>query len=194
MTTYKLERTATQLRLTSPYNPDFISAAKADLGAKWDGDCWCFDTRDETAVLKLIERKYGWKDGMPLVSVGLKFNEGRHYGTGPCILLGRVIASATGRDSGAKLGDGVRLQAGDGADSGGSAKNWTTEIADGSEFIVHDVPAQMAQDYVDGKRESRNVVIEIIRPATPAPVATAALTDERAALVTRIAEIDALLS
>ena len=52
MTTYKLEKTATQLHLTSPYNPDFIASAKADLGAKWDGQCWCFDIRDEAAALK----------------------------------------------------------------------------------------------------------------------------------------------
>jgi hypothetical protein len=155
MTTYQIEKTQSQLRLTSPYNPEFIKTAKSDLGAKWDGDFWCFDIRDELAVLKLIERKYGWKSGMPLVSVCVTFNEDRTYGRGPCILLGRVIASASGRDSGAKLGEGVRLQAGDGADSGGSVKNWTTEISEGTEFLVHDVPEQMAQDYVDGKRESR---------------------------------------
>jgi hypothetical protein len=194
MTTYKLEKTATQLHLTSPYNPDFIASAKADLGAKWDGQCWCFDIRDEAAALKLVERYYGWKSGMPLVSVCVRFNEGRNYARSPCVLLGRVIASATGRDSGAKLGDGVRLQAGDGATSGGSAKNWTTIIAEGSEFIVHDVPMQMAQDHVDGKRQSRNVVVEVVSAAVPAASDPAALTQERAALVARIAEIDVLLN
>jgi hypothetical protein len=194
MTNYKLEKTATQLRLTSPYNPDFISTAKSDLGAKWDGECWCFDVRDEAAALKLIERKYGWTSGMPLVSAQVKFGEARHYGRGPCILLGRIIASATGRDSGAKLGDGVRLQAGDGADSGGSVKNWTTEISVDSEFIVHDVPLLMAQDYVSGKRQSRNVVVEILQSAEPAAIDAPALTAERAALMTRMVEIDALLN
>lgn len=194
MTIYKLEKTATQLRLTSPYNPDFISTAKSDLGAKWDGKCWCFDVRDEAAALKLIERKYGWTSGMPLVSAQVKFGEARHYGRGPCVLLGRIIASATGRDSGAKLGDGVRLQSGDGADSGGSAKNWTTEISVNSEFIVHDIPLLMAQEYFSGKRQSRNVAVEILASVDTGADEISALTAERSTLMTRMAEIDALLN
>ena len=190
---YKIEKTASQLRLTAPYNPDFISTAKSDLGAKWDGECWCFDVRDEVAALKLIERKYGWVADMPLVSVRITFDESRSYGRGPCILLGRIIAAATGRDSGAKLGDGVRLNAGDGADSGGSVKNWTTTIAVGSEFLVHDVPYQMALDYINGKRASRNVVVQLFSEIAPVEADTSQLKAERATLLARLAELDLIL-
>lgn len=193
MTIYKIEMTATQLRLTAPYNPNFIVSAKAKLGAKWDGECWCFDIRDQDAVLKLVETTYGWRMGMPLVSVNVKFNEDRRYGQGPCVLLGRVIAAATGRDSGAKLGNGVRLVDGV-ATSGGSVKNWTTEIHDGSEFVVHDVPAEMAQDYITGKRESRNVVVALVAPSAPAVVDKTSLEEERMALMQRLTEIDAQLA
>ncbi len=193
MTTYKIQTTATQLRLTAPYNPDFIGPAKAKLGGQWDGECWCFDIRDQDAVLKFIEAKYGWRMGMPLVSVNVKFNENRHYGRGPCVLLGRVIAAAKDRDCGAKLGNGVRLVDGV-ATSGGSAKNWTTEIRAGSEFVVHDVPMQMAQDFITGKRESRNVVVTLVEPPVPVIVDKTSLEDERKALMQRLTEIDTQLA
>ena len=193
MTIYKIETTASQLRLTAPYNPNFIVTAKAKLGAQWDGECWCFDIRDKDIVLSLIETQYGWRIGMPLVSVTVKFNEDRQYGQAPCVLLGRVIAAATGRDSGAKLGNGVRLVDGV-ATSGGSTKNWTTEIRDGSVFVVHDVPAEMAQDYINGKRESRNVVVTLVVPPVPVVIDKTSLEDERKALMQRLTEIDAQLA
>lgn len=188
-----IQTTATQLRLSAPYNPDFNGPAKTKLGAQWDGEYWCFDIRDQDAVLKLIEAKYGWLMGMPLVSVNIKFNEDRHFGQGPCILLGRVIAAATGRDSGAKLGNGVRLMDGV-VKSGGSTKNWTTEIRAGSEFVVHDVPMQMAQDFITGKRESRNVVVTLVEPPVPVVINKTSLEDERKALMQRLMEIDTQLA
>ena len=193
MTTYMIQTTATQLRLSAPYNPDFIGPAKTNLGAKWDGECWCFDIRDKDAALKFIEARYGWQMGMPLVSVNVKFNEDRHYGRGPCILLGRVIAAAKDRDCGVTLGNGVRLLNGV-ATSGGSAKNWTTEIRADSEFVVHDVPMQMAQDYITGNRKSRNVVVTLVEPLVPVVVDKTSLEDERTALMQRLSEIDTQLA
>ena len=192
MTTYNIQTTATQLRLTAPYNPNFIGSAKEKFEAKWDGECWCFDIRDRDMVLKFSESKYGWQMGMPLGSVTIDFFENRHYSRGPCILLGRVIAAAKDRDSGARLGDGVRLVGGV-ATSGGSSKNWTTEIRAGSEFVVHDVPEKMAQDYITGKRESRNVVVTLVVPPLPIVIDKTLLEDERSALMQRLTEIDTQL-
>jgi hypothetical protein len=53
-------------------------------------------------------------------------------------LFGRTIAKARGRDSGAKLGDGIILLNGS-VDSGGSVKNWTTDV-DEAAFIIKDFP------------------------------------------------------
>lgn len=193
MTTYMIQTTATHLRLTAPYNPDFIGPAKTKLGAHWDGECWCFDIRDQDSALKFIEAKYGWRIGMPLVSVNIIFNEDRHFGQSPCVLLGRVLAAATDRDSGVKLGNGVRLVEGI-ATSGGSKKNWTTEIRAGSVFVVHDVPKQMAQDFITGKRESRNVVVTVIEHPVTVVVDKTSLEDERKELMQRLTEIDAQLT
>ena len=61
---------------------------------------------------------------------------------GPIVLLGRIIASARGRDSGARVGEGVAFIDGK-PQSGGSVKNWTTEISEGSIFVVADVPTTL---------------------------------------------------
>jgi len=199
MAVYKLDRIGNQIRFVSPYNPDFITLAKEYFRAKWDGGCWCFDACDETRVLALIDRQYGWADGMELVSVSLKFHETRHYSCSPCVLLGRVLVAATSRDSGARVGDGVRLVAGKGASSGGSVKNWTTDVAEGSEFLIHDVPLKMAQEYISGNRSVRSVSFSLasapgasqkqVKPKTPLD-GFLTLRTERDKLISKIFEIE----
>ncbi len=188
-TAYAVSKTATQLVVVAPYNPAFITAAKSDLGAKWNSSAWTFDLRDEAEAMELVRKFYGWNPGMALVSVRVLFDEEKRASQGPFVLLGRVLASATGRDSGAKLGDGVRLRAG-GVSSGGSMKNWLTRIDEGTELVVHDVPEGMARNYVEGILHREGVRVELLHAAPP--VDTTALIVERGHLMTRISEIDKL--
>jgi hypothetical protein len=194
--TYEISKTGTAIHVVTPYNRGFIRAAKAEFRAKWDGDCWQFDLRDESDVRALVKRFYGWTAGMPLVSVMVFVDRDLRAGLGPIMLLGRVLASATGRDSGADLGDAVRIRAGS-ADSGGSKNNWTTEIKAGTELIVHDLPQGMVQGYLEGRGTHSGIRVELIAPASPAApdmMSKDRLVGERAALFARIAEIDALLT
>ena len=197
--TYEISIKAATIQVVTPYNRDFIRAAKAEFRAKWDGDCWCFDLRDELEVRALVKRFYGWTAGMPLVSVAVFIDRHLRAGFAPIMLLGRVLAQATRRDSGANLGDGVRIRAGS-ADSGGSAKNWTTEIEAGTELVVHDLPLGMAQDYLDGRGTQPGVRVELIVPVAPAApaapdmISREQLAGEKAALLARLAEIEALLT
>ena len=191
--TYAITNTGTSLCVATPYSPDFISAAKRELGATWDGTCWCFDARDAAEVAALLQRIFGWTAGMALVSALVYFDEDCTYSRRPCVLLGRVMVEAWGRDSGGTVGDGVRLRSGN-IDSGGSTKNWTTVVSKGTELVVHDVPIGMVLDYVEGRRECRNVRVEMLR-TSDIPWATEAqtLAAERARLLSRVSEIDAVL-
>lgn len=190
-TAYAVSKTATRLILVAPYNPAFIAAAKCDLGAKWNSSAWTFDLRDEAEAMDLIQKFYGWNPGMALVSVKVYFDEEKRVGQGPFVLLGRVLASATGRDGGARLGDGVRLHVG-GIGSGGSMKNWVTRIDEGTELVVHDVPQGMASSYVAGTRSKEGVRIEFLELLAAPDTET--LASERRNLITRIAEIDKVLA
>lgn len=66
---------------------------------------------------------------------------------GPVEVAGRTIARAWGRDSGAKLGDGVvKLQGRVG--SGGSMKNWETVVD--ADVVLHDCPRKVAEKLIAG--------------------------------------------
>ena len=187
---YAVSRTDSHLQVVTPYHPPFISAAKSQLGAKWTGDSWNFELRDEAEALGLIEKFYGWKPGMAFVSVKVFFDEEKCVGRGPFVMLGRTLVSAEGRDSGARLGDGVRLHTGS-VGSGGSMKNWLTVVDADTELVVHDVPEAMARSYAEGRRTKDGVRVEIQRTASVVDVA--ALAVERQDLLARIALVDKLL-
>jgi transposase len=68
-------------------------------------------------------------------------------------LGGFSIARGYGRDSGARLADGVVVLEG-GFYSGGSAKNSTTHASSGTLFEIHDVPRGMADLMIEQASES----------------------------------------
>jgi hypothetical protein len=181
----KIEKKESKIVAVSPYNPDLPSAAR-NLGGKWDGSSWAFDARYEDDVRKLYKEIYG-TDGTnagELVDIRVTVNEDWKEWRSGLFLFGRQVARAFGRDSGARLGNGIVLKKGS-ASSGGSMKNWKTEIAEGSIFEMTDVPKAA----VDNNGAPEELTVEIIGQN----IDREALEKERAKLVARIAEIDALL-
>ena len=79
------------------------------------------------------------------------------------VFLGKVIASTKGRDTRITFDQDVVYTA-KGPTAGGSKKHWCSIIPQGSEFIVHDVPVDLYQNYVDGTgiyaSLRKNIVIE----------------------------------
>jgi len=172
--------------VNSPYNTDFITAARK-LGGKWVSPEWEFDIRDEQRVRDLCRDVYG-TDGITtdLCTIRAEFGPSDNAGREPITVFGRVVARAYGRDSGAKLGEGVVLLSG-GFGSGGSMKNWETTAKNGTEVLIRDVPRVAVQTAIDGGATWLSIEAET------APVDHAALTREREKLMARIAEIDAAL-
>jgi hypothetical protein len=136
-----------KIEVRTPYNPQFVSKIKT-AGARWNAidKAWTMHAANIDVAREILRAVYG-RDDMPaadekLVRVRVTALQNISADRGPIVLLGRIIASARGRDSGARVGEGVAFIDGK-PQSGGSVKNWTTEISEGSIFVVADVPTTL---------------------------------------------------
>lgn len=192
MSTIKVEIKNGKAYITSPYNVDFIRRIKLS-GGKWStvSNRWYVPEPALPAVRAMMMEVYGETDEGPAseyATLVIKYLERVSRTCEPVMLAGRVIASAWSRDGGAKVGDNVAFIAG-GPTSGGSAKNWTTEVKEGSVVEIYYMPLNKAEELV----KSHPSYIEVSIKGAPV-VDKDALKAEREQLVKRIAEIDALLA
>ena len=172
----------------TPYNAEFVAAIKKLGGAKWsrEGGCWKIPENRIPEVREIMQRIYGETDQKSdkKVKVRLTFLKSVHEYCGDVTILGKCMAHARGRDSGARAGNDVSYISG-GPESGGSAKNWTSEVREGSVAILYDVPeALLSSPLPDG------VEMEILEES----VDRKALEEEKQRLLARLAEIDKLLA
>lgn len=180
-----------KIAIDTPYNPNFVKKIKV-TGGRWDGErrVWVTDARNIEAVRSIMREVYGRDDGpeVDLVTIKVTVTGEIYAGRGPVVLFGRTIASATGRDSGARVGDKVAFIQG-GPRSGGSVKNWATEVRPEAVILIHDVPRQAVVDELDWKNSYGTY--EIVEAARPDKQA---LLDERARLLKRVTEIEKALA
>lgn len=172
--------------IESPYNPQFVSRIKK-MGGKWDSirKVWTVDARDVEAVRSVMRDIYGMDDTpADLVSVRVKVTKRIYGDKGPVTMFGRTVASAYGRDSGARIGDGVVFISG-GVASGGSMKHWETVVKTDSEIIVHDIPRAAVEVGLDTCEGMEYEIIE-----TPPNERREQLEKEKSGLLTRLAEIE----
>jgi len=179
-----------KISIDSPYNPDFVSKIKK-AGGKWNAGnkTWETDERFIDTVRAIMREVYG-QDDLPQELVTVKVAIGDKSiseWTAPVVMFGRNVASARGRDSGARPGDGVCFEKG-GCNSGGSMKNWYTVVSAGSEITIYDVPRLAVEQKLGWKDEYGT--FEVIEADDP----LAALKVEKEALLKRLAEIEELLS
>lgn len=192
MSDVTITTTESQVRVHSPYNPAFPDEAKK-LGGKWQADskAWVFDARDESRVRELCREVYGTDGSDDGDQVTLKITIHDEIGARHQALYfaGRQVARAWGRDSGARLGEGVVVLEG-GFGSGGSVKNWRTKARAGTVFELRDVPRPAAEKEIENYAQDNNVDIKIIDET----IDRDALLSERERLMTRIQEIDNLIN
>lgn len=179
-----------KLAVDSPYNPVFVKRIKK-AGGKWNASnrTWEVDERSIDTVRSIMREVYG-QDDLPQELVTVKVTIGDkslNEWRAPVVLFGRIIASARGRDSGARPGEGVCFEKG-GCDSGGSMKNWYTIVSAGSEITIYDVPRLAVEQKLGWKDEYGT--FEVIENGDP----LAALRAEKEALLKRLAEIEELLN
>ncbi len=157
MTEVTIERLGGRIVARTPFNGTFVSGARR-LAGKWSGDAWHFPASQEERVRSLCREVYGTDErGADLVTLQVRFPELHQAERRAVFIAGREVVRATGRDSGARLGDGVVLVSGE-VGSGGSVKYWTTRIDPGTTLEVLDVPRPAAEAAVAAGRSSHDRV------------------------------------
>lgn len=174
-----------QVFAVSPYNDLLPSLAKR-LGGRWKSGSWVFPAHVESEVRELYHYIYG-TDGttaveMTAIDVVL---DGEGAVRDHVSIAGIPIARVFGRDSGAKLADGVALLRGR-FKSGGSRKNFYIEWTTGTTVRL-EVPLKLLGDIRDDSEVESVTVVS-------GDDARQKLISEREALVARLAEIDAELA
>ena len=188
MLSYRIDVDSGKALITSPYNPDFISKVKL-MGGKWDAGrrVWKVDESLIEDVRSAMREVYGRDDRGELsgtCTVIVSFSEDVDGYKSPVTVFGRVIASAYGRDSGAKVGEGCAFLEGR-PESGGSMKNWRTTVPAGSKVKIMDVPKCILSGASLPDGASFMVVDD--------EISREALLEEKENLLKRLKEIDRLL-
>ena len=146
--TIAIKREGGKVYVDAPYHKDFVARARA-LGGKWTKPDWVFDPRDEARVEEALKDVYKWRKpvaGEPVVTVEVTVSADHDWKEhrAPLLLGGVCVASAFGRDSGARLGENVVVTKGT-ITSGGSMKNWNTVAKAKTVFEIRDIPQSTAE-------------------------------------------------
>lgn len=177
-------------KVFTPYNTDFVSKIKNIGGRRWDSveRCWMVPETEIGTVREYMQAVFGetdLPDDSEKVTVKVMFNRDTYEYRSGITLFGKEIARAFGRDSGARVGDDVTLISGR-VKSGGSMKNWTTDIDHDTVMKIRNV-SKAALDLPT----NYDVTVEVIEDAE---IDRKALEEEKAKLLARLAEIEKLLA
>lgn len=173
----------------TPYHTDFVSKIKKIGSAKWDSydRCWIVDETEVDVVRGIMEEIWGESDipsASEKVAIKVTFNEEASSWRDSVYLFGIVVARATGRDSGARIGHNATLISGD-IGSGGSRSNWETIIKKDTVIKLRNVPKEALS-----KKPEYNVTVEIIEEEK---IDVVKLKEEKEKLLSRLDEINKLL-
>lgn len=189
----KVELTGEKALLYTPYNAGFVSAVKRIGGARWTGDAWQIPADALENARKMMLKHFGETDEMQGETITVRAtvvsDQNLEELCRPVTSLGKTLARATGRDSGARVGDDVVLVSGD-IDSNGSVKNWKTWIKRGTVFELHNVSKSLYENGYD-MYNSDIMAYELVDDAADR---RKSLIEERERLVARLAEIDKALA
>ena len=172
----------------TPFNHDFVNAIRNVGGRKWDSEnkCWTVPEEALTQVRQIMMDVYGETD-LPntcgSVTVKVAFKEEYSERRDDVVIFKKVIASARGRDSGARPGDDVTFLEGE-PTSGGSMKNWESVVPAGAVVLLRHVPLSVWEQDKDSEYYTAEIVDE------GKDVKRKELEEEKARLLARIAEID----
>lgn len=175
--------------LYTPYSQDFVTKVRNIGGARWSGKAWAIPEESLERAREIMIECYGESDLEVADMVDVKLTvvaeevSIKHAGG---TAFGKTIAKATGRDSGAWVCQDVELISGK-IRSGGSVKNWRTEIDKGAVFALHSVPVSLLEN-----AESDWYEFEVLEKKQNNRHSD--LLKEREKLAARIAEIDAELA
>lgn len=139
MCSIKVEIENEKANVYTPYNSDFVKAIKGIGGARWNRDkrAWSIPAESVNVAREIMERIYGESDITTgkMITLRIKAKESMDAWHDGIYAFGVSLAHASGRDSGARVGENAMLVEGS-IDSSGSAKNWTTYVSEGTVFQI----------------------------------------------------------
>ena len=175
-------------KVFTPFNRAFVNAIRNVGGRKWDADekCWTVPEESLPQVRQIMMTIYGETD-LPdaggSVTVKVTFKEEYSERRDDVVIFKKVIASARGRDSGARPGEDVTYLEGK-PTSGGSMKNWESVVPAGCVVLLRHVPLSVWEQ----DKNSEFYLAEVVDEGKD--VKRKELEEEKARLLARIAEID----
>lgn len=179
-------------KIYTPYSAEFVRKLKKNVGgASWDfgGKYWTVPESAADSVRNIMREVYGYSDidENETVTLRLTFYEDVSSERSDVIMYGKVLAHAYGRDSGAKVGDGVVCEKGE-VTSGGSSNHWKSIVKEGAVLLLCDVNKNIYE------KEKNNSEYDVDTKLVEKSIDKFQLKQEKIRLLKRIEEIDALLA
>lgn len=139
---------------TSEYNQKIVEKCKK-LGGAWDANeqAWIFPSFLEEQVEEL-----DYQINSKPIQVKVRFIDGWRKYCGPLYWNGKLLGRAFDRDGGARIEHGVAVLEGD-LTSGGSIKNWTTEIIKNS-LLTFEMPENLLSDEQKKELKEKGFITE----------------------------------
>lgn len=151
-------------KVITPYNAHFVTRAR-DIGGKWDGEAWIIPKIMEAPLKETLLDIYG-QDGFTkteLLNVSIDLDKaGDFYHEQSIEMFGLTLARRAYRDGSVKLGDGVYVIKGTFPSRGGSSKNPSLSLNQGSGMIlqVQKVPKTKVEEAMLEYPEAITVIEE----------------------------------
>lgn len=161
----KIEIENEQAKIFTPYNSVFVDKIKNIGKARWNSQdkCWTIPADMIEPAREIMRGVYGYADNdvVEMVKVRVRTLKRLEGLRAPVELMGKVLSIAYGRDSGASPGEDVAYVSGQ-CRSGGSVKNWHSEVDEGSVIILNNVSKVLYERYLENPSEDLDV--ELIEP------------------------------
>lgn len=185
--TIKLTREENMIKITSPYNRDFIAAVKG-LSAKWDaaGKTWNVPEGAEEKLMELLKDHYGYVEGAGAAMIEIEFRAVDLMDSrDDKIRIGGVVAAARDhRDSAAYTANGFYISRGsDFPRKGGSMKYPSVDAAD--DTYLRGKIAVAVYEELDDETKAVITVLDDNKEAQKA-----ALEERKTELLKELAEIE----
>ena len=173
-----------EVSVRTPYVKGWPDRAK-QLGGRWDGKAWRFDSRDKPRVEELLSKFFGWvaEPSGETVTIRIPLAEAKCEYEQDLHVAGRLVARRPSRDSRVQLGTGVVVVEGHFGGMGGSHKNPALGDVDDVVVELRDFPVEAIQRI--------EIPHQVMTEKTEQLVE---LRAERDRLQARIAELDAAIA
>lgn len=177
--------------LYTPYSKEFVKEIKSIGGAKWSSSksCWMIPNEAQDIAQKMMMRIFG-EDGeakQAKLTIRLTMEESQYSDyCSSYTLLGKTVARAFGRDSGARPGEDAIFEEGK-PTSGGTTRKWYTKVPQGCVIRLSNVSISLWEKFKGSTHEG--IKAEVVEDK----IDRDALEIEKEKLLKRLAEIKILL-